>query len=121
MAFSANGATLEFDATAVVGVTKISLTQGGAEIDVSTLASTVGKCKEVGQIDMELTLECVGMPATPAITAQGTVEFLASGETTGTGLALDYEFVCIERTTRCGVDGAITTTIKLVPTATAVV
>lgn len=119
MAFSANGASLLWAGTAIVGATKIGATINGAKIDISSLAGS-SKLAECGLKDLEFTVECVGRPTTPAIQAIDTVEYCENGETAGQGTVLAYKFVCIERTTRCGVDGAITTTIKLAPTATAI-
>ena len=116
MAFSANGASLEWEATAIVGANSVSATNNGADIDITVFSDT-SKLSEVGLQDLEFTIECTGMPATPAIAAIGSVSFTESG---GTPSALAQNFFVQKKTTKTGVDNTISTTIVLKPHTTTV-
>src|SRR5574343_381231 len=101
MAFTANGSSLEWEATAIVDANSISAPLTGAEIDI-TVHSYSAKLAEAGLPDYGFTIECTGRPATPAIASICSVSYTQPGDSPS---PLAQNFQVVKKTTKTQVDG----------------
>ena len=105
----ANGATITFNSI-TSPVRSISLTQNGAQIDVTGLADGM-KYFAVGLPNYEYTFEVIG----EVTTALGTTDAATSITWPGGSAKTAVKMALLENSQKGDVDGAIMTSLKLVP------